>query len=576
MQEIVFRQKRPARFWKEKIKDNAMFRKFRFPVIMLALLLLAGCTVDQLAGDMTDKALNRANEARIKADNSVPVVSVSDTPYLMGEPLKAVSKPSPLLEQKVAYHAAKSVSLDEVGAWIQKTIGIPVDTTGLAVAASTAATPASNVGTNAVMPPLPSSLPAMGGNASAQSFAQSLTVDYKGSLSGLLDICANKTESFWKFDDGKIVFYRTETRTFFLPATGIVSSGSGQINTTNSNNSSGSSGGGPGASSGSGNASSTVTGGTIGTGTYKVDMWAELEKAAKVVAGSAQISSNPAIGAITVSGTPAQVKAVENWVKSIADSLGRQIALNINVYSVQMSDEDNYSLDPSVLFTSKQFGLNVSGPGSPAVTSGLNPMKLSASVLSSATGNASKFSNSQLVANALSTLGRTSLTLQQTVVTLNGQPAPVQMANQLTYLASVTPGTSVAATTGTATSTAPSLTPGTITTGFTAMFLPRLVDGKIVLSMNMTNSSLLALTTITSGQGVNQASIQAPNVDISTFQQSVTLTPGDSLLLTGLSRNTGNQQKSGTISPLNWLAGGGIDNTTGRQLIAIVITAKVI
>jgi hypothetical protein len=136
-------------------------------------------------------------------------------------------------------------------------------------------------------------------------------------------------------------------------------------------------------------------------------------------------------------------------------------------------------------------------------------------------------------------------------------------------LASTTPG--AATVIGTA-PVPPTLTPGTITTGFTAMFLPQIVNGKIFLGMHMTNSTLTKLDSAGSGG----ASIQTPNVDNSIFPQNVMLTPGDSLLLTTLQIDNGNSNRSGIGSPNNFALGGGVDNNTGKQLIAIVITAKVL
>jgi len=551
----------------------------RYLVVLFFLLGLAGCAVDKHAGKMTDNALQNAKGAWDKANavEDAPVVSVSKSAWLLGERVQAVDAPSPILSQTVVYHSASQASLAEIATWIQQTTQVAVDTTGLADSGAQASVGTTEaVGPAIVKPPLPSA-PFPGASpgtppATAEPrspLTQSFSIDYTGPLSGLLDVCANKTGSWWKFDDGKIVFFTQETKIFFLPAIAIVSNGSGQIDATSSSSGGGSSGG-----SSSGNSSSS-NGGATQTSTYKVDMWAELEKAAKVAAGSARISVNPSLGAVTVTGTPSQVRVVGDWVKGVAESLSRQIALDVNIYSVQLNKEDNYNFDPKLLFSNTETGLNLSGPEAPPVTSGLNPMKLSASVLSTATGNTAKFSNSQVVANALSTLGRVSQTMQQTVVTLSGQPAPMQIANQLSYLASVAPGTP-AISGSTVVWGSPTLTPDSVTTGFTAMFLPRLVDGRILLSMNMTNSTLLALNTVSSGSGNNMASIQTPNVDISTFQQSVTLTPGDSLLLTGMQKDTAGQQNNGMISPYNWIFGGGLDAATGRQLIAIVITAKVI
>ncbi|MBW4919585.1 PilN family type IVB pilus formation outer membrane protein, partial [Klebsiella pneumoniae] len=103
----------------------------------------------------------------------------------------------------------------------------------------------------------------------------------------------------------------------------------------------------------------------------------------------------------------------------------------------------------------------------------------------------SSLNGSQLAVNALSTLGHVSETVTQSVVTLNGQPAPMQVANQVTYLAQS--GTTNTANVGSSTT----LTPGVVTTGFTATFLPQIVNGRILLTMDMTNSVL---------NSINQAS----------------------------------------------------------------------
>lgn len=395
-----------------------------------------------------------------------------------------------------------------------------------------------------------------------------MSISYEGPLSGLLDVAANKAGVWWKFSDGRISFYRTETKTFYLPAIARKSSGNSSISASSGTGGSGgaSSGGAP-----SGGGSGSSSGGATSNSDYMVDVWGDLEKTAKTVGAGAQVVANASVGSLTVTGTPSQVRNVEEWVKGLSDNLSQQVAITVHVYRIKVSNEDNYAWNPSVVFNSlsAKYGFKLSGPQVPAVLSGMTPLNLAVSVLQTATGAAAQYSGSQLAFQALSTLGRVTETVQQTVVTLNGQPAPIQVANQMSYLASTTPGASTAIG---AAPVPPTLTPGTITTGFTAMFLPRIVNGKILLSMNLTSSSLIGLGTVGSGG----SSIQTPNVDISTFQQSVSLTPGDALLLTGLQQDNGKSSHSGVGSSSNYALGGGIDDNTGKQLIAIVITAKVL
>jgi type IVB pilus formation R64 PilN family outer membrane protein len=368
---------------------------------------------------------------------------------------------------------------------------------------------------------------------------------------------------WWKFSDGRLMFYQTETKTFYLPAIARKSTGTSTITTVAGAGGASSAPGGA-----TGGSTTTSSGGATSNSDYSVDVWGDLEKTAKIVGGNAQVIANPSIGSLTVTGTPTQVRNVEEWAKNLSDNLSQQVSITVHIYKIKMTNADNYNWNPSVVFSSLSAGVNFTGPQITAPLSGVAPFNIAANVLNTATGNAAKYTGSQLALQALSTIGHVTETMQQTVVTLNGQPAPIQVANQLSYLASTTPGAS--STNGVA--VAPTLTPGVITTGFTGMFLPRIVNGKILLAMNLSSSTLVSLGSVSSGE----SNIQTPNVDISMFPQNVMLTPGDSLLLTGLQLDNGKSNNTGVGSASNFLFGGGVDSNIGKQLIAIVITAKVL
>lgn len=561
-----------------------IFKKSTIASAVTAMLLavsLSGCgTVQPHVNALEKSTTNNIVSEQVKAAQTVPVITTTTAAWLMGQTVQVMPTPSPILARMITYHPTQRVLLSDVAAWISQTTGLVVDTAEVQSSASNGQlTQGAYLGGSASIAapgnlPLVPSLSSFAGasppfpaNTSNTANPQSLSISYAGPLSGLLDVAANKAGLWWKFSDGRLVFYRTETRTFYLPAIARKSSGSSSIAT-----SSGMGGSTAGSASSSGASSGgTSSGGATSTSEYLVDVWGELEKTAKIVGGNAQVVANTSMGSLTVTGTPTQVRNVEEWAKSLADNLSQQVAITVQIYKIKVTNEDNYNWNPSVVFNtlSSKYGFTLSGPQTPAVLSGLAPLNLAANVLQTATGRAAQYTGSQLAFQALSTLGRVTETMQQTIVTLNGQPAPIQVANQLSYLASTTPG---AATALGAAPIPPTLTPGTITTGFTAMFLPRIVNGKILLSMNLTSSTLVALGSVSSG-GSN---IQTPNVDLSTFQQSVTLTPGDSLLLTGLQLDNGKTNHSGVGSPNNYLLGGGVDNNIGKQLIAIVITAKVL
>lgn len=546
-----------------------MLRKLQTVFLLVVAATLTACgAVSPQVRSLEKRVDQDIKTYQAKAAEKIPVITSTPAAWLAGAPVQIAEPTLPILSHSIGYHPTKAVSLADVAAWISQNYGLAVD---IAELQSNSANSALNSTTTVAgaQPGLPNAAQTavpvgnVGGvsNMPLQQSMYTMYINYDGPLSGLLDVAANKSNAWWKIVDGRASFYREETKTFFLPLLARKYTGDSSIS---SNTSSAASSGSTTTTTGA-----TNTGGANSISNYVVDFWADLDKTAKIVAAGGQVSTNPSAGSITVTGTPAQVRHVEDWSRSLRDQLSQQVAINIHVYSVKVTNEDNYSLNPSVIFQSASgvLGYSLKGPQSPAVISGKTPFDLGVSILSnSVSGKTSEYSGSQLAFKALSTLGQVVEHINQTVVTLNGQPAPIQMANQTGYLKSSS--TTQTANVGTTTT----LEPGTITTGFTAMLFPRIVNGKIILGVTMTNSTNNGFTNISSGG----ATIQNPNVDSNTFQQSVSLTPGDALLLTGLQRDNGSASKSGVGIPSNYLLGGGFDDSLGKQIVAIVISATIL
>lgn len=541
--------------------------------------LFGGCAQIKDADNTVKTAADKVVEEQAKASIEQPVVSRSAGAWLLGDTVQVSPEISPILKRPIAWQPPQKVSLAELAAYITQQVGLPVDISEVQRVGG-ADTTSSSTTTGAGQLPLPTGmLNPMGipngastsvskptGGSAAFEALPTMQVKYEGNVKGLLDFAANEEGLWWKMDDGAVEFYRTITKTFYISAINRKSTGQNSIVTQSGP---GSLNSGSGSSTGSGGGSTgSTTGNSLAGDAYDVDVWKTIAATAKTVAGSsgsgaAEISAEPSLASITVTGTPTQVKNVESWVKGLTDKLSQQVLISVSVYSVNLSNEDNYSWSPSVIYNklSTMYGLSLTPPGVPAITGSLAPM-----VLSGTAGKSSSLNGSQLAVNALSTLGHVSETVTQSVVTLNGQPAPMQVANEVTYLAQS--GTTSTANVGSSTT----LTPGVVTTGFTATFLPQVVNGRILLSMDMTNSVLNSIDTASS----NGSTIQTPNVSSATFQQSVSLTPGAALMLAGLQQDNSAVNHSGVGSPSNWLLGGGVDGTRQKKLIAIVITARVL
>ncbi|MEY2341444.1 secretin N-terminal domain-containing protein [Acidithiobacillus sp. IBUN Pt1247-S3] len=546
--------------------------------------LMAGCATFHQAH--VQQARVEHAITRYQPPKPPPVVSTVDTPFLLGTAVDVRHAVPAILKQSITLDSANPLTIREIGARISQLTGVPVHIDNQTQQSSGVGTPP-----GASLPPLPSmsgSLSVTGSSSggSANYARTGIPLHWNGSVAGLLNYVTAKDGLWWKYRDGAVHIYRTETETFSIPALSWITQSSGSIIAAAgaSGSSSGALGGGAlgggalgggalgGAAGGVGGSSSQ---GNISTGTTdiintsKVDVWKNLEKTAQTVAGgAAQVIADSSTGTVTVTGTPPEVEQVRAWVHGLDRQLERQVIISVHVYNVQVNNQQNYGLNLSGIFNSlgKQYGVSLQGVAPPVPTGNVSPMSLGANVLSSATGALSQTSGSQVAVQALATLGHVTQVFSRSAMSLNGEPAPIQVAQQTSYLAenSTTSTANVGSTSG--------LIPGTVTTGFTAMFLPRIDNGKVLLGMNMTISNLVALNTITSGS----ESIQVPTVDSSTFQQSVSLKPGQTLLLTGFSQTGGNTTRNGVGSPYMPLLGGGADASTTKNVIAIVITARIL
>ncbi|MBB5547425.1 PilN family type IVB pilus formation outer membrane protein [Paraburkholderia fungorum] len=538
--------------------------------------VLGGCAQLKDANNAVKAATDKVLEEQAKASVQQPVVQRTSGSWLLGDTVQVDPETSPILKRQIGWAPPQKVTLAELAAYVTKQVGLPVDISEVQRVGGASVADMLNVSTGTTSTsqlPLPAGMMSAAGVASTKGGSSQssgslplMQLSYQGDVKGLLDFAANEEGLWWKMDDGAVEFYRTITKTFYIPAINRHSSGTNSIVAQSGPGSLSSSVSG---TAGGGSSNAQTTGSSNVQDSYDIDVWKTIANTAKTVAGesgggAAAIAIESSLGSITVTGSPTQVKNVEQWARGLADKLSQQVMVTVSVYSVDLSNEDNYSWSPSLLYQklSSVYGLSLTPAGVPAITSALSPMVLSGS----ATGANSSLNGSKLAISALSTLGRVSETMNQSVVTLNGQPAPMQIANEVTYLASS--GSTVAANVGT-TST---LTPGVVTTGFTAMFLPQIVNGRVLLSMDMTNSVLNSINTATSGG----SSIQTPNVSSTTFQQSVSLTPGQALMLAGVQQDNSAVNNSGVGSPYNVLLGGGVDGTRDKKLIAIVITAHVL
>ncbi|MDR5791730.1 secretin N-terminal domain-containing protein [Caballeronia sp. LP003] len=558
-------------------------------VLTVIASMLSACGVTEINREQSSIG-DDAKASYETAPRSRPIVRVHEGSLLMGEKVRA-SKPQPeIFDKPVEFREKRALTLSEIATWIAETIHVraQVDASAESSVQANANTPTvaapmaipfgrsggplpmSGIGAT---PDLSAALP--GANVSANSPSSgSLAATpfrYTGSFAGFLKTVEAQYNVYSRYRDGVVTFFRTETRTFTVPTLPDMSSMSGSITTGDSNGSAANGSQGLGMSSASSASGSGSSGSGSGGQTMSLQLhvspWETLKETGAAIAGpGATVVADKNLGVLTVTGSPPQCDRVEQWMKSLSAMYGKQVAIDVRVYQVQITHEENYALQLSLAYqgANGHTGIKMTGAQAPTITSSSTPMTFGASILGGTLAGTSA------AVQALSTLGNVTQVVARSGVTQNGKMLALQAAKSQGYVQSTS--TTLAASVGSSTS----IQTGTLVPGFTSSFIPKVVDGRILIDFDMTLSDLIRLDTFTSGTGTSQSSVQLPLEQITRFQQSISLRPNESLVLTGMRQQTTSTTNNGVGAPWMPLLGGGVDAQKGDTIISVVISARLL
>ena len=359
-----------------------------------------------------------------------------------------------------------------------------------------------------------------GAAVASTSRAGSLAIrpSLRGSLSSVLDKVGSAFDVEWTYQDGRVVFRDYVTRQYQLSAMPVTSSmGFSAVETSSSSS---------------------------------LDMWAELQEGLENVAGpNSQLSIGQGTGILTVTAMLSDQDRVRDYVATMNQTMGQQIAFDVNVLTISAQDAENYGLD----LESVAFGDSVTvdwrgGQNLPDPVGSVNVGIIS--------GNFSL----DAVVTALSSRRNVSIETRAGATTTNFQMIPVEVVEETNYVSQVDVeiddnGNALQ-----------SITTDTIVTGFQMQLLPRVLNSKeILLRYSLNLSDLVALETFDSGDG----SVQLPQVSRSKFEQQVILKNGQTLVLSGFERQRTETENRGVGSP-RFLGLGGVEKGEIRRASNIV------
>ena len=587
-----------------KLQGNS--RSLVWAMVFLGILQSCSFTAQE------DKVLQLNSETALLMKRQLlpgqsPSMIKTSKPRIAGEMVRLKTPELPeTLDETIRFVSKGNESLPAILEDLSRLISIPIKTSEIAAGWSSVSLARLNLGGSNPMGNFNMSSNA-GSNVGngAEGNNQGFNFEHHGSVKALLDTLATKGNVSWRFNaqTQSIEYFRFETKTYsvFLPP-GVKSvsagislagvSGAGSI-ASSANVSQGPSGTQSGSGAGNVSVSQTLNinpWGSImdgvrailneGQGTSSMNgganNWPSAYPSASSAGfnlsgaplGSAAVPSNalgygaanaswtpsaianPELGMITVTAKPLTLERVQRYIASVNERFAHNVMIDVKIFSVALDEQNSAGLGLNAFYSSlTQTGAHISSP-SPLQAGVDTPGILT---LTPPSGS-SRWSGSSLVVQALSQWGKVALQRQGQVLAVNGQPSPIQVANEISYVAS--------STTTNAPNVGSSVTQntGSKVVGFTANFLPLILgDNRILLSYQMQISSLASPLT------PNAQGIQTPNIASQSLQQQAFVQDGQAIVLFGY------DEKRDGVDSANTIAGYSKSNSQSRQMMVIVL-----
>ncbi len=386
---------------------------------------------------------------------------------------------------------------------------------------------------------------------------------WKGTLQGYLNHVTDRLGLAWEYRDNTVVIMRFVTSYYEVAAF---------PGSTNFGMSSG------GSSTGQSGQSGTQQSSTAQLQVQEqgsVDPLVTIEKAVaqmiKAVPGS-EVMRSDGSGRIVVKTTREMQAQVRDFVRSENTAMQRQAQIQFDIYSVRTDDLDeqgiNWSLVLQTLGNGVSYSLNAPQTLSGALTGGL-----SVNILNAASAGASandlnrRLGDSRLIVNLLRQYGNSAQHRPVSLLALNRQWARKASLNTEGYLSETTPGTATANGVG-----IPGLKTDKVTTGDSYLAMPYILENNtVMLKFGISLSDLLGLFDVTSGTGNAQQKVQVPRISALSDQNTVSMKPGEVMVVTGASRLVSKSDKRTLSDSLPVGAGGSRSAQLTREHFMILI-----
>tara|TARA_B100000749_G_C18442536_1_gene472861 strand:+ start:1104 stop:2723 length:1620 start_codon:yes stop_codon:yes gene_type:complete len=379
------------------------------------------------------------------------------------------------------------------------------------------------------------------------------SIDFSGTGLDFLDFITAKTNLFWKWDDNKLTFFRTDTKTFKIDYLGGTNSFSANVSSSFQSQSGGQE---------EGSAGQSMNNNTHDTNMSYApqNVWDSLtQELESLKSAEGKFAIAQEAGVVTVVDTPRNLRQIETYITELNKVISQQVAIRAEIYDVVIDNSAEFSTDWSAIYDKAgKYSMSMST----AFTDATNSL-----IGIGFSDEGSRFGGTQAFINSLNQVADVSQKTSATVHTTNGMAAPIQMLDTTGYLASVERQVSES---GGNSST--SVEQGTAKSGFSLSFLPRVTStGKI---------NMMFAGDLTQLKGFNESTfdgttIQMPDSQNKNFLQRVIVESGQTIMVAGFERTESAKSVDSLAGEYTYLLGGKKSGGTKKVMTVIMLTPYV-
>ena len=395
---------------------------------------------------------------------------------------------------------------------------------------------------------------------------QLVSINYSGDVKGALDRLAAITHLNYSISGYSIDWSAFVDKTFnisFMPGTSNYMVGQSQSQSQQSAQSS---------TTQTGASSTPLDDSQYSNMQGQLSVWSDLANTLnELKSKDGKVIVSEATTSVTVHDYAYNVDQMSKYINQLNQSLSQEVGIRVQVIEVDLNNSYNFGINWNIV--QKVLGTNVSLTGD--MSSATNLVATNLVNNSTNTGLAGfqigNSDGSNVLLNALSQQGKVRVVTKPQVVTMNNQIASIRITEDTGYIESISSSQFDQYETT-------SITPGTVTDGFTLYVLPKIQGNQVYMQISSRIANLVSLQKVSNEPNGTQNSnsstnnqysaIEVPTIDSKEFNQRSVVQSGSTLIIAGY-KKLADETQNAKMFGISALGGQGATQNNVETLVLI-------